>query len=212
MNRPASSRALRPLWPLAALVLATAARADSLWNANGGEPRSLVADHKACRAGDIVTVVVQESAAASSTQDKESKRASTLNDTVSQFLFSPSASGLLSHNGAAPSVQIGGKSDYTGGGTVANSQTVTTTAAVMVTDVLPNGNLVIEGVRFVTFSGEKQYIVLHGIIRADDVSSTNQVLSSNIAEARVEFVDSGALADAQKLGWFSKVYETLRPF
>jgi flagellar L-ring protein precursor FlgH len=207
-----SSRSLFLLLPVAALSLAVATRADSLWNSAGGEPRSLVADHKACHAGDIVTVVVQESAAAQSTQNKESTRTSTLNDSVSQFLFSPTTSGLLSHNGAAPSVQIAGKSDYTGGGTVANSQTVTTTAAVMVTDVLPNGNLVIEGVRFVTFSGEKQYIVLHGIIRADDISANNTVLSSNIAEARVEFVDTGALTDAQKQGWFSKIYETLRPF
>ena len=207
-----SFRHLWPLVPAATLPLAVPARADSLWNSAGGEPRSLVADHKACRAGDIVTVVVQESAAAQSTQNKESTRTSTLNDSVSQFLFAPTASGLLTHNGAAPSVQIAGKSDYTGGGTVANSQTVSTTAAVMVTDVLPNGNLVIEGLRFVTFSGEKQYIVLHGLIRADDISAVNTVLSSNIAEARIEFVDTGALSDAQKLGWFSKLYETLRPF
>jgi flagellar L-ring protein precursor FlgH len=207
-----SRRYLPTLLPAAALAAAVAARADSLWNTAGGDPRSLVADHKACRAGDIVTVVVQESAAAQSTQNKESTRASTLNDTVSQFLFSPASSGLLSHNGAAPSIQVAGKSDYTGGGQVSNSQTVTATAAVMVTDVLPNGNLVIEGVRFVSFSGEKQYVVLHGLIRADDISSQNTVLSSNIAEARVEFVDTGALSDAQKLGWFSKLYETLRPF
>ena len=54
--------------------------------------------------------------------------------------------------------------------------------------------------------------MLHGIIRADDISANNTVLSSNIAEARVEFVDTGALTDAQKQGWFSKSYETLRPF
>lgn len=190
------------------LLAAASARADSLWNTVGGEPRSLVADHKACHPGDIVTVVVQESAAAQSTQNKESTRASTVNDSVSQFLF-PSA---LTHAGSAPSLQLAGKSDYTGGGQISNSQTATATAAVMVTDALPNGNLVIEGVRLVTFSGETQYIVLHGIIRADDINSQNQVLSSNIAEARVEFVDQGALNDAQRQGWFSKVYETIRPF
>ena len=201
-----------PLLPAAVLLAAGSARADSLWSASGADPRSLLADHKACRSGDIVTVIVQESAAASTTQNKESTRASTLNDTVSQFLFAPATSGLLTHNGAAPSVQIAGKSDYTGGGQVSNSQSVTSRAAVMVTDVLPNGNLVIEGVRLVTFSGETQYIVLHGMIRADDIGSDNTVLSSNIAEARVEFVSKGALSDAQKLGWFSKLYETLRPF
>ncbi|HVW19586.1 MAG TPA: flagellar basal body L-ring protein FlgH [Opitutaceae bacterium] len=190
------------------LLLALGARADSLWNTSGNEPRSLLADHKATHAGDIVTVVVQESAAASTSQSKESTRTTSVNDAVSQFLF-PAG---LTHNGATPSVSLAGKTDYTGGGQVSNSQSVTSRAAVMVTDALPNGNLVIEGVRLVTFSGETQYVVLHGVIRGDDIGSDNTVFSSNIAEARVEFVSTGALSDAQKLGWFSKLYEKLRPF
>ncbi|HEX3728778.1 MAG TPA: flagellar basal body L-ring protein FlgH [Opitutaceae bacterium] len=198
---------LAPL-PLLLALGAVAARADSLWNTSGNDPRSLLADHKACHSGDIVTVVVQESAAASTSQSKESTRTTSVNDAVSQFLF-PSA---LTHNGATPSVQLAGKTDYTGGGQVSNSQSVTSRAAVMVTDALPNGNLVIEGVRLVTFSGETQYVVLHGVIRGDDIGSDNTILSSNIAEARVEFVSTGALSDAQKLGWFSKLYEKLRPF
>lgn len=196
--------------PLAAPVL----RADSLWKSPAGsiQSRSMYADHKAADAGDILTVVVQESSAAQSTQNKESTRKSSLNDAVTQFLFPATSSGALTHAGSLPSIQTGGASDYTGGGQVTNSQSVTSQAAVLVTDVLPNGNLVIEGIRMVTFSGETQYVVLHGIVRPDDISSSNTVLSSNIAEARVEFVSKGALTDAQKLGWFSKLYETLRPF
>ena len=60
------------------------------------------------------------------------------------------------------------------------------TIPVTVVDVLPNGNLVIEGVRVVTFSGETQYVVLHGLVRPDDVSPANAVLSTSIADARVE--------------------------
>jgi flagellar L-ring protein precursor FlgH len=78
--------------------------------------------------------------------------------------------------------------------------------------VLPNGNLVIEGARVVAFSGETQYVVLHGLVRADDVASDNTVQSSNIANARVEFINEGTLTDAQKRGWFLKLYEKLRPF
>ena len=69
----------------------------------------------------------------------------------------------------------------------------------------------IEGVRVVTFSGETQYVVLHGLVRPDDVSSANTVLSTNIADARVEFVGEGKLTDAQKRGWLTKLYERLRP-
>jgi flagellar L-ring protein precursor FlgH len=105
-----------------------------------------------------------------------------------------------------------GKSSYSGGGDVSNSQTVSARAAVLVTDVLPNGNLVIQGVRVVTFSGETQYVVLHGVIRRDDIDRDNSVQSTNIADARVEFYAEGALTDAQKRGWLAKTYEKLRPF
>ena len=64
----------------------------------------------------------------------------------------------------------------------------------------------------VTFSGETQYVVLHGLVRPDDITSTNTVLSTNVADARVEFVTDGTLTDAQKRGWLSKLYEKLRPF
>ena len=82
---------------------------------------------------------------------------------------------------------------------------------MLVSDVLPNGNLVIEGVRLVTFSGETQYVVLHGLVRPDDIARDNTLLSSNIADARVEFFSEGSLTDAQKRGWFAKLYEMLRP-
>jgi flagellar L-ring protein precursor FlgH len=121
-------------------------------------------------------------------------------------------SGLGTHAGALPSLQLSGASNFTGGGQITNSQSVTSTAAVLVTDVLPNGNMVIEGVRLVTFSGESQYIVLHGIIRPDDISSADTINSTSIAQARVEVVSTGALADSEKLGWLSKLYEQIHPF
>lgn len=188
-------------------ALAASARADSLWTAKGGDPLSIFADRKASRVGDIVTIVVQEAASASTTQNKESTRSSTVNDAVTQFLFS----NALSHNGQLPSVQLAGKSDYSGGGAVTNANSVNSRAAVLVTDVLPNGNFVIQGLRYVTFSGESQYIILHGVIRPDDIGSDNTVNSTNIANARIEVIGQGALTDAQKQGWFSKLYEMLRP-
>jgi flagellar L-ring protein FlgH len=203
--------ALAPVCLLGAA--ARPARADSLWKTSGPDPsRSMYADHKASNVGDILTVIVQESSAAQSTQNKESTRKSSLDDAVQQFLFPAAVSGLGTHAGALPSTQTTGASDYAGGGQVTNSQTVSSQAAVIVTDVLPNGNLVIEGIRLVTFSGETQYVVLHGLVRPEDISSSDTVFSSNIAEARIEFVSQGALTDAEKLGWFSKLYEKLRPF
>ena len=190
-------------------VLFTAARAESLWPTTGtGSPSSMFADRKAAATGDIVTIVVAESAVASSSQSKKATRESSLDDTIKRFLYT----GLAAHKGELPGMGAAGKSSFSGGGDVSNSQSISARAAVLVTDVLPNGNLVIQGVRVVTFSGETQYVVLHGIVRRDDIAPDNSVQSTNIADARVEFYAEGALTEAQKRGWLAKAYEKLRPF
>lgn len=195
----------------AGLALACAdLRADSIWPVNTGIERGIVADRKAGRTGDILTIVVSESAEAQSSQSKKSSRDSSVNDAVQQFLWANSK--VLTHNGGLPGLQLGGKSSYSGGGDVSNTQSLTARAAVLVTDVLPNGNLVVEGARTVTFSGETQYVVLRGFVRVDDIARDNTVASSNIADARVEFYSEGQLTEAQKRGWFAKLYEKLRPF
>ena len=195
---------------LAALGLGAAvgARAASLWPQNANGDRGMFADRKAAHNGDILTIVVSESVAAQNSQSTKSSRDSSIADSVASFLY-PST-GL--HKGALPSVQVAGKASYDGGGDISNTQSLASRAAVLVTDVLPNGNLVIEGVRVVTFSGETQYVVLHGLVRGDDIASDNTVQSSNIADARVEFYTEGQLTDAQKRGWLAKLYEKLRPF
>jgi flagellar L-ring protein precursor FlgH len=192
-----------------AAALAPAARSDSLWPSYSSGPHaSMFADHKAQAVGDILTIVVNETAVAQSTQSKTSNRTSSVNDAVTQFVY-PAA---LTHMGQLPSIATSGKAAYSGGGAINNSQSLTATAAVVVTDVLPNGNLVIEGRRIVTFSGETQYVALHGIVRSYDINPDNTIPSANIANARLEFSSSGQLTDAEKAGWFSKLYEFLRPF
>jgi flagellar L-ring protein precursor FlgH len=210
MSRSASDSVL--LLAVALCAAVSSARAGSIWPVNGAGERGMFADRKASRQGDILTVVVAESADATNTQNKKTTRDSALQDAVQQFIFSAAASKLGTHNGELPGTNITGKASYSGGGEVANSQSLNSRAAVLVSDVLPNGNLVIEGVRVVTFSGETQYVVLHGLVRPDDISSVNTVLSSNIADARVEFLAEGQLTDAQKRGWLTKLYEKLRPF
>ena len=195
-----------------ALLPCVPVRADSLWTAAGSPERSMFADKKAGRHGDILTVVVSETAATTSSQSKKSNKESSIDAGISQFFFPPAASGFGTHNGALPGTKLAGKSDFSAGGQVNNSQSLTARAAVLVTDVLPNGNLVIEGVRVVKFSGEAQYVVLHGLVRAEDVSAANTVASSNIADVRIEFISEGSLTDAQKKGWLTKLYDKLRPY
>ena len=202
---------LLPLLPLAAL-LASSAAAQSLWTSAANSERSMYADRKAARKGDILTVVISETQAATSTQSKKSNKDSNVDAGISQFIFPPGLSGLGTHRGALPSTSFSASSDFSGGGQVNNQQSLSARAAVLVTDVLPNGNLVIEGVRIVTFSGETQYLVLHGLVRADDVTSLNTVASSNVADVRLEVISEGSLTDAQKKGWLTKLYDKLRPY
>jgi flagellar L-ring protein precursor FlgH len=196
-----------PLLVSACLAVSSFAAGGSLWPA-GGVERGMTADRRASRTGDILTVVVAEIANATSAQTKSSNRESSIEDAVSQFIFSKG----LAHSGEMPSLSLAGKSAYSGGGQVNNSQSLSARAAVLVTDVLPNGTLVVEGTRRITFSGETQYVVLHGLVRPDDIMANNTVISSNVADARVEFVSEGSLTDAQKRGWLAKLYEKLRPF
>ena len=212
---PRRLAALHTAWSLTVFTLFTllllsvtpGLRSESLWPANGQTSRSMFADRKAAAKGDILTIVVSESAVAQSSQSKKSSRDSSLEDAITRFIYP----GLGTHKGALPGAAGTGKSSYSGGGDVSNTQSLSARAAVHVTDVLPNGNLVIEGVRVVTFSGETQYVVLRGIVRHDDIARDNSVVSTNIADARVEFYSEGSLTEAQKRGWLAKVYEKLRP-
>ncbi|HVU33776.1 MAG TPA: flagellar basal body L-ring protein FlgH, partial [Opitutaceae bacterium] len=190
------------------LMVASSARAESIYPVDGRGPLSMYADKKANATGDILTIIVDESVAAQNSQSTKSSRDSSIADAVQSFVYP----GLAAHKGSLPNLALGGKATYDGGGDISNSQSLSSRAAVLVTDVLPNGNLVIEGVRVVRFSGETQYVVLHGLVRPADINPDNTIISSNIADARVEFYSEGALTDAQKRGWLAKVYEKLRPF
>lgn len=219
-----SSRAL-----LGALLLAASpALAGSLWKDGVTDERGMFADKRAKRVGDIVTIVVNETSTLTNSlrlkTDKESKSGveGVASNLVNQFLgnlpsklFSKQVQQNTPQNfviPTAPSLPVTGANSYTGGGDVSNSQTITTRAAVQVIDVLPNGNLVIEGIRQISFSKERQYASLRGVIRPYDVQPDNTVVSSNIADARIDIVAEGVLTDAQKKGWLLRLNDKINPF
>ena len=193
-------------------VLCLPLTADSLWTATGSREQGIATDIKAARVGDILTVVVSENAAQSSSQSKDTNSTTNVNGAVTQFLFPSTVSGLGTLKGQLPGTSFSNTSSFKGGGDISNTQSVTASAAVLITDVLPNGNLVIAGARRLIFSGETQNVILHGIIRPADIGTDNTVVSSNIAEASIEFLSDGNITDAQKRGWLTNLYEKLRPF
>jgi flagellar L-ring protein FlgH len=221
---------------LALVLLLTAlpdktTRADSLWVKNATNEHNMFADKLATRVGDILTIVVQESASATNSLNLTTARTSTANqenmltNLVNQFITALPTS-ILGNNKATQSMAKNGipnaptpgpfsstnlTSSYNGGGSITNSQVVNSTAAVTVIDVLPNGNMVIEGVRLVRFSKEAQFASLRGVVRKADVQANNTVVSTNIADAQVEFVSEGSLTDAQKQGWLLRLAGHINP-
>jgi flagellar L-ring protein precursor FlgH len=190
------------------LLLTPLAQADSVWPA--GNTRGMLADRRASRAGDIVTIIVQESVASQNSQSSKADKASKADNAITQFLFPLAASAAGTKSGTYPGTAFDGSSSVSSAGEISNKASLTSRAAVLVTDVLPNGNLVLEGVRHVAMGGERQYMVLRGIVRPEDISSTNTVPSTSIANATVEVITEGSLTDTQKKGWLTKLYELLR--
>ena len=186
------------------------AHAQSLWKHD--KPQSMFADRRASNVGDIITIVVQESNIASKDNKTKTARKSTADFSIASFLYGPAASGLLTKGGAYPALKYSGAKDFDGGGSVQNTEKIDTRVAVRVMEVLPNGNLVVEGRRELTFSGETQEGVLRGSVRMEDVTTANTVMSYNVADARIKFVSKRGIADSQKRGWFSRAFDKINPF
>jgi flagellar L-ring protein precursor FlgH len=184
--------------------------AQSLW-AQGGA-RSMFSDKRASGKGDVLTIVVQEVTSTAKDNSTATKKKTSMDAAISAFLYSPAGSKLLKHNGQMPALKYGMDNQFSGGGTINNSERMVAQVAVTVIDVLPNGNLVIEGSRETAFSGEKQNIILRGIVRQEDVTSANTVFSYNVADAKIQIIGKGSISDTQRKGWFTKIWDKVTPF
>jgi flagellar L-ring protein precursor FlgH len=225
--------------PLALLLLGIglslpAAQADSLWLRASNNEQGMFADKRARNVGDILTVVVQENSTTTQAQEiktydkTQSAFGPVLNNVVNQFISqiptlitaatgvkTPSASGSTDSNATVtgvPIIDLGTESKFNGGGTQTGRFTVSNRTAVTVVDVLPNGNLVVEGRKIVRAGKETQYAYLRGIIRAADVLRDNTTFSTNIADAQVEYIPEGELTEAQKKGWLLNAWDKVKPF
>jgi flagellar L-ring protein precursor FlgH len=192
------------------LLLAGLAPAQSLWQEGTG--RSMVSDKRACAIGDIVTILVQESNTASKDNSTSTAKKSGIDAKLETFFYSPTASGLLTKGGQLPALKASSDSTFQGGGKINNSEKVNARIAARVVDVLPNGNLVVEGNKQIAFAGEKQDAVLRGVVRPEDITANNTVFSYNVSDATIRYISKGAVSDSQRKGWFTKVWDKLSPF
>jgi flagellar L-ring protein FlgH len=101
---------------------------------------------------------------------------------------------------------------FAGAGSTDRKSEMSASIACRVVQVLPSGNLYIKGSRLTTVNREKQFITLEGVIRATDISPTNIILSTNVAEARITYNGSGPVSDNQRPGWFTRLMNVIWPF
>ena len=187
-----------------------AVHADSLWSA---EVRlSLFADKKGHAVGDIITVVVQESSTTKKDSNTKTAKKSSLDAGIDSFLFAPGASKFMTKGGKLPAMKMASNTEFDGGGQIDNSASIVARFGVTVVDVLPNGNLIVEGRRLTSFSQESQTVILRGTVRQYDITPNNTVFSYSLADVSIKFTDSGAISNSQKKGWFGKAWDVLTPF
>jgi flagellar L-ring protein precursor FlgH len=177
---------------------------NSLWNDGAAY---LVTDFKARMPGDIVTVIISESTDAISTATADNSRTSQINTTI------PQMGGLEKRIKELPNALSGqGASTFAGKGTTTRQSTLNATVTARVREVLPNGNLVIEGYRDVRIHNENQSLSLSGIVRPRDVSPNNEVASGAVAFMEVKLQGKGLVTDNLKPGWLFRLLRGISPF
>lgn len=180
----------------------------SLWSANGG---SLYQDIKARNVGDILTIVVSE-------ESRASKSAQTGTQRSKNFSGSASFGGLTAGDqtlmGPATLGAYQGEfgMGFKGQGTTAKNDSMSAYMTATVVDILPNGNLFIRGSRWTKVNNEMQQIILEGVVRPNDVTRNNTILSQNIADAKIFFEGKGPLTQHQRPGWLLQLLDLVSPF
>jgi len=200
------------LLPVIALIalLPAVAHPQSLWHDDAS--KSMFVDKRASAVGDIITVLVQENSTSTKNNETTTERSSSLSTAITSFLFSPTASGLMTKGGQLPSLAYNSDSKHDGKGSINNAENIIASIAVRIVDVLPNGNYVIEGKRETSFGGEHQNIILRGVVRGDDVSSSDTVFSYNVSDATIQIIGHGQVSDTTRKGWFTRVWDKFSPF
>jgi flagellar L-ring protein precursor FlgH len=198
-----------PAFALCGILVIVQANADSLWSDHAS--RSMVGDKRATAVGDILNIVVQENNSASKDNNTKTSKQTAVDASISSFLYSPAASGLLTKKGSLPALKFDAKNSFDGGGSINNSEKIIARISVQVVDLLPNRNLVVEGKRQTSFSGETQDVILRGVVRPEDIAGNNTVFSYNVADATIKFVSRGSVTDSQRKGWFTRIWDKVTP-
>jgi flagellar L-ring protein FlgH len=207
---------------LAQQNLTNAARAQAATNASTRDNASLwrtgarafFKDQRAQRVGDIVTVQIDIDDSAQVGNTTTRTRTNSEQAQLPSFLGLESKLDKILPDAVNPSNLINGntQSRSTGNGEVQRRETVQLTVAAVVTGILPNGNMIIQGRQEVRVNFEVRELLVAGIVRPEDITRENTIEHTQIAEARISYGGRGQLTDVQQARYGQQLYDALFPF
>ena len=188
-----------------------AASANSLWRTGA---RTFFGDQRARRIGDIVTVNIDIDDRAQTQNSTARSRSNDISGGISNFFGLENSLGRAFPGGFDPQNLVGleGESNSNGAGSVNRSEKVSLTIAAVVTDVMANGNLVIQGRQEVRTNREVRELTVAGIVRPEDISSANTIAHTQIAEARISYGGRGDISRIQGAPAAQSLVERFSPF
>jgi flagellar L-ring protein precursor FlgH len=181
---------------------------NSLWR-NGS--RAFFKDQRAHQVGDLLTVTVNINDTAQFANETQRSRKNTTDANVTNFFGKNTfPMGNVTMPGSLLNADSAASSD--GKGTINRTDALTTNVAAVVTQILPNGNMVVEGKQEIRVNFEMRELIVAGIVRPEDIQSDNTIDSTKIAEARIAYGGKGQIMDVQQERYGQQLTDILLPF
>jgi flagellar L-ring protein FlgH len=183
--------------------------ANALWRQGS---RAFFKDQRAAAVGDIITVVVSMTDSAQLNNVTTLTRASGESAGIPDFVGLTSRLGLTQFIDPSKLISLSSSNNNTGNGQIQRNETVTLRLAGVVTQVLPNGNLVVAARQEFVVNRELRELKVTGVVRPQDIASDNTVLHDRMAEARIQYGGRGQMTDLQSGRWGQQLMDILLPF
>ncbi len=211
IRNPVTSPGYQPVSLPMPPVLPSIHQANSLWRVGA---RSFFRDQRAAAVGDILTVTIAIQDKAQVNNSTTRTRTSSEDADLTNFLGFESQLSKILPNTVNPSsaVSLGSASSTSGEGTINRKETIDLVVAAVITQILPNGNLVIQGSQEVRVNFEVRELTITGIIRPEDIASDNTIRHTQIAEARISYGGRGQITAIQQPRYGQQLIDVVLPF
>jgi flagellar L-ring protein FlgH len=183
--------------------------ANSLWR-NGS--RAFFKDQRAARIGDLLTVTVNITDKATLSNETQRSRSNKEDSGITDFIGAQTLGAQAKKVLPGRILTADSTASSDGKGSVNRQEALQTNVAAVVTQVLPNGNLVVEGKQEIRVNFEIRELIVAGIVRPEDIQSDNTIDSSKIAQARIAYGGRGQITDVQQPRYGQQVMDVLLPF